>query len=423
MRVHLSPEVVDSLEPPQAGERWVSDAVLPGFGVRLWAGKKGGGSCFAIRVRNRDGVVVRHSLSVWSSESWRIRHLMRELLQRGEFDFTLGQFLDDAREWAADKIREVKGRPTRAQRRHELYHRASVAAQNLTFAQMADRAFANMEKSGKKPDYVLQIKKLFWRLPDDLQSSLLMSVDVRLLAQEIANPELPVMQSRALQSFIGHLYSRLHRWYGPSANVSEKLNRHISALRRRQRVPHPRILRITPKRFEQFLAALAHEDEHWREALALKFYFDTGAKMRRVLAARWDQIVGNTWYPYSATERQFWFVGREPLDSSARDTLQLAAQKLAAEGRCSAYIFPRVAGTEDRSIATVRRYWMRAADRMGWRGLPLSHVVQRHRRRNTPSYLYMYSYMWVPISRRTTDPVAVSKFGKPVDGSNAAAAT
>jgi hypothetical protein len=168
---------------------------------------------------------------------------------------------------------------------------------------------------------------------------------------------------------------------------------------------------------------LGNEEEHWREALALKLYFETGAKMRRILRAQWDQIVGDIWYPYSREEREFWFVGREHLDESATHTLQSVQGKLAAEGRVSAYIFPRKDEAGDRPITTVRRYWMKVAVCMGWRGLPLSHVVLRHRPRNTPSYLHMYSYMWVPISRQTTDPLAVSKFGKRLEENTNPAAT
>lgn len=412
MRAHLSPELIDDLESPLVGERWVGDARLRGFGVRLWGGKNGGGACYAVRVRDQHGRLARDSFSIWSSQSWATQRKIHQRLEEGRSDIPLGLFLDDAREWAIDRIRELKGRPTRAARRHELYHRASLAAQQLTLAQMADRVFNKMEGSGRNPDYVLQVKKLFWRLSHEVQSSRLTSMNVRKLAEEIADPNLAVMQSRALQSFVGQIYSRLNRWHGPSRRVSEALNQRISELRSKQRVPHPNILKITSAQYTRFLKLLTSEEKQWREALALSLYFETGAKMRRVLMARGDQIVGDTWYPYTRQEREFWFVGRERLTEAATHTLQLARERLAAEGRASAYIFPRKDGTEDGPITTVRRYWIKVADRAGWKGMPLSHVVLRHRPRNTPSYLHMYSYMWVPISRQTADPAAVSKFGK-----------
>lgn len=412
MRLNLTTELVDALEPPVVGERWVSDAGLRGFGVRLWGGKKDGGACYAIRVRDQRGRVVRDTFSIWSDQSWDTEWKIRQMMEEGRFELSLGLFLDDAREWAIDRIRVLKGRPTRAARRHDLYHRASIAAQQLTLAQMADRVFKKMEATGRNPDYVLQIQKLFWTLSEDVRLSLLKSMNVRRLAKEITASGLPVMQSRALQSFVGHLYARLSRWHGASGRVSESLNQHISTLREKQRVPHPRILKIPPAQYTRFLKLLRDEEGQWREALALRLYFETGAKMRRVLQARWDQIVGDIWYPYTHEEREFWFVGREHLNESAMHTLQLAREKQVIEGRTSAYIFPRKADSDGRPITTVRRYWIKMAGHMGWQGLPLSHVVLRHRPRNTPSYLYMYSYMWVPVSRQTTDPVAVSKFGK-----------
>jgi hypothetical protein len=406
-RVPLTAEFIDTLLPPPAGERWISDAALPGFGVRLWAGANGGGSCYAIRVRNHHGKVVRESFSFWSD--WHARLKIRDLADQEVLDLDLGMFLEEAREWARDRIRILKGGKSRADRRHELRSRASEAARLLTLDQMADRAFWKMEKAGRNADYKIQLQKLFWRLSEGVRSSTLASMDVRHLAEEIADASLPIMQSRALQSFVGHLYARVDRWYYSVSRVKEALDRRISDLRRKQRVPHPPILKITPAQYARFLDSADNEEEHWREALALKLYFETGAKLRRVLRARWDQIIGDTWYPYSPKERDFWFVGREHIDEATRGTLERAHQKLASEGRVSAYIFPSKNEAQDRPITTIRRYWLKAADRMGWRGLPLSHVVLRHRPRNTPSYLHMYTYMWVPISRQTLDPDAVSK--------------
>lgn len=227
MRMHLSPEAVNALEPPPVGERWVGDASLRGFGVRMWGGRKGGGACYAIRVRDKHGKVVRESFSIWSGQSWGTEWKIHQMLQEGKLEFPLGLFLEDAREWAIDRIRELKGHPTRAERRHEIHHRSSVAAQQLTLGQMADRAFKKMEASGKNPDYVLQLKKLFWRLSEVSQSSPLTSINIRNLAAEITNPDLAPMQSRALQSFIGHLYSRLYRWHGASRRISQQLELHV----------------------------------------------------------------------------------------------------------------------------------------------------------------------------------------------------
>ena len=406
----LTAKFVDGLEPPNHGEIWISDAEIRGFGVRLWAGKKGGGACYAIRLRDERNRVIRESFSIWSD--WFARRKVSELISRGEFDYRLSHFLDEARAWARDRIRHLKGGQRRSDRRHEFYHRASVAAQKLTLAQMAERVFVKLEKSGRNPDYVVQLRKLFWTLTDSIRASLMTEMHVKALAEGIANPNLPVMQSRTLQSFIGQLYSRLGKWYGPGGNIKDKINQRVSALRRKQGVPHPRILKIEPQQFTMFLKLLADEREHWREALALRFYFETGAKMRRVLLARWDQILGDAWYPYSASERELWFMGTEYLSDSAKGVLQLASERLASEGMRSDYIFPRKSAA-DRPIATVRRYWIRIARQMSWDGLPLSHVVQRHHERNTPSYLHMYSYMFVPLHRNSTDPLAVSKFGKP----------
>lgn len=412
-RLHLTPELVDSLEPPETGERWIADAGLRGFGVRLWAGKKGGGACFAIRVRSHDGRLIRESFSPRAEQAWRAQAALSRLSQRGERQLSLGLLHADAREWAIDRICEFKGRPTRAGRRRDRYRRASLAAQEMTLAQAAKRIFRKLEKTGKNPDYIFQLRKLFAKLSVRAQSTALSAGEIEVLASDIANPNLPVMQSRVLQAFIGQLYSRTGRWYAPAHGMARQLNRRIAAIRRTQSIPQPRILQISPGRLAEFLRLLGEEDRQWREALAVALYFETGAKLRRVLRARWDQIVGASWYPYSHAEREFWFMGREHLSPESKAILGTARDRLQLDGGTSDYVFPRNDPSGDRPITSVRRYWIRVARQFGWEGLSLRDVALRHRSRNTPSYTYVCYHMMVPIFREAADPAAVARFGKP----------
>src|ERR1700744_6452657 len=104
----LTAESVDSLEPPLSGERWIADSQVKGFGLRLWSNRSGGSKAFAIRVSNKDGMVIRRTYDLAQSSAFRHSAL------RNVPSYRLGDSLGDARAWAKDEIAKLHGRMTRA---------------------------------------------------------------------------------------------------------------------------------------------------------------------------------------------------------------------------------------------------------------------------------------------------------------------
>jgi integrase len=403
----LTPEIVDALTPPDQGEKWVADAAVKGFGVRLWYNAKGDGVRYAIRVRDEDGVVRRENFEPWSV--WSARQKISALLNEGIWEFEWGTLLDEARGWAKSRICDLKGLH---RERESIYRRRlqlSVAFQSLTLEEMAERTLTRMTRQKRKDEYVDQVRKLFWRLSEQCRDRKMMEIDVSVLANDITHPSIRPTQSRVLQAFLGQLYGVLYRYHGPAGKIADLLNEKIATLRSQQDVPHPAILEIADSEFYKFLSILATEKQQWRQALAIALYFETGAKMRRVLNMRWSEVIDNRWYPYAPEEREYWFMGAEHLNEKAHEILNQARFRLEQENRSSVFVFPRIDVSTNRPINSVRRYWRRVSNEMGWNGLPLSHVVRRYNSRNTPSYTYMYSYLFVPMQRRLTDPDIVSK--------------
>lgn len=366
----------------------------------------GGQATYAIRVRDAAGAIKRETFSIWSS--WRSERKAIDILQNDGKIISIGTFLEDARDWARDRINSIKGKKSKAEFRWERAGRISAALQVLTLEQMAERAFKKLERAHRNDAYTIQVRKLFYTISHERRRATLMGTNVRKLASEIASHDLPVFQSRALQSFVGQLFSTLSRWHGPAGRVSDSLSERISRLRSRQPVPHPEILVIANQDFAKLFDFLNREIQ-WKAALAIRLYFATGAKLRRILSAEWRQIIDGTWYPYSPDEREYWFMGRERLNEEAISILEMVRERQSSNDTKSIYIFPREVSAVDRPITTVRRQWIKAALVMKWDGLPLSHVVQRYNERNTPSYTHMYRYLFVPMVRRSIDPALVSK--------------
>jgi hypothetical protein len=107
-RAALSPKLVFNLECPKAGELWVADTTIRGFGVRLWSTASGGQKAFAIRTVTREGKLIRKTFDTY--RAWRTRYDFSYTDREDKFG--LGEYLDDARNWARDEIDRVKGRLT-----------------------------------------------------------------------------------------------------------------------------------------------------------------------------------------------------------------------------------------------------------------------------------------------------------------------
>ncbi len=86
-RRRLSDDFVDSVQPPQTGERWIADSAVRGFGIRLW-GDKASRKSFARRFPDKCGRTIRRT-----------------------FSRAQGSLLSQARDRAGPEFRALKGLP------------------------------------------------------------------------------------------------------------------------------------------------------------------------------------------------------------------------------------------------------------------------------------------------------------------------
>jgi integrase len=151
-------------------------------------------------------------------------------------------------------------------------------------------------------------------------------------------------------------------------------------------------------------------DESWRAALAIRLYFATGAKLQQILKARWSDIIENRWYPFLPEERKLWYECSERLGPSASAVIELLQAHHRDENISSPYLFPSADGPS-KPIKTVQRHWDRFCGTFGWKNLPLSHVVLRHRGRTNPSYSLDFYRSYLNFDKASQGLADVSKVG------------
>lgn len=410
-RVCLTPEFVNEIEPPERGEIWISDSHVRYFGLRVWSGKRSGGKAFSIRLRDRFGVVVReaynperdYSLYGWGEES----------------DKPLGYYLSDARKWAKDRIAYHLGLPTSSDRQRQRWERRRRTILATRIGDAINRKIAHLQRTSNDHVYVHHIKTMISaNVSDDIMESTFKNVHICNLADNISNRSISYGNVKVLRAFIAGVFKDAASSYGVLNYKLESVQRRCHKnLSNRKSPPHPKILNITDDEYGKFFELL-EQDKHWRQSLALRLYFATEARLQPVLRARWSDIIGKTWYPFTPKERALWQGSKQRLGTDALRVLRQIERCHHAENINSPYLFPS-SNDALKPIKTVQRHWKRWNDILGWHSLPLSHVVLGHKGRANPSYSsFFYSYFLEfdrPQSVREVSKVAKRRQDKSIN--------
>ncbi|WP_133494509.1 hypothetical protein [Stakelama pacifica] len=370
--------MVDAIDPPIRGETWIGDNHLDHFGLRVWAGKKGGGKAYAIRLRDRSGVLVR--------ETFRPERDYALFWWRRDRDKPLGHFLNAARTWARDRIAFHLGLPTSADRSERAWQRRKAKVLSTMIGDAFDHKIARLRRSSKDHLYLDQISNLVGSyVPKAILASTFDDVPIRELAEAISQPGISRGNGKVLRSFVGGVFKDAGDQFGPLRRKLKALQRQCAKnLDSRKSPPFPEIFKISDADYQRLFDAL-EADKSWRQALAIRLYFATEARLQPILRARWSNIIDSIWYPYLPDERKLWFVSRQPLRDEGMRILALIERRHREEQLASPYLFPSPA-SENAPIKTVQRHWQRCSQNFGWNGLLMSHVVLRHRPRANHSY-------------------------------------
>jgi hypothetical protein len=132
---------------------------------------------------------------------------------------------------------------------------------------------------------------------------------------------------------------------------------------------------------------LLEGDKKWQQALCIRLFFEFGAPLARLMAARWSQILDGYWHPYRPGDRIFWFEGREQIKGDARAILERVKRLIQRDVKPSEYWFPSRAVHSPSHIKTVDATWWGTLHRLGFPPYPLREFALSYRNLNNPSYL------------------------------------
>jgi len=189
-RARLTPRFVFEAECPTQGERWIADTKIKGFGLRLWSTKSGGQKAFALRISDQTSRKIRRTFD--PSKTW------RDAFPGEDDKYGLGDFLDEAREWARDEIDRLKGHSTIGDEEKRRHRETTKLVRSLPLGRAANAILIGLKTNGSSQRYIDRLDKLFSNhVPTKLKQTPLINLKPRQVARAIVKAAAPLETSES----------------------------------------------------------------------------------------------------------------------------------------------------------------------------------------------------------------------------------
>jgi len=279
-RAKLTPRLVFEAACPNRGERWIADTKIKGFGLRLWATKSGGQKAFAIRVSDPSARKIRRTFDPSSARrtNFELEHSYQEN------KYSLGEYLDEAREWARDEIDRIKLRPT-------LHHEALLdgisvkkLVRSMTLQRAASALLVGLDAGSASESYRDRLDKLFSaHIPDRMKQTTLENLNPRQAARALVQAKASPGNIRVLRSFISQIIERAASFSGSLGRFRDDFAEEFGVQWKRTRdVRYPELRKLGAEKYCRIFDWLESDDEHWQQAMAIRLYFAFRTPLNRI---------------------------------------------------------------------------------------------------------------------------------------------
>ena len=323
----------------------------------------------------------------------------------------LGDYLDDAREWARDEIDTLKGRLTLRDESWIRHKRAGSYVRGIALGDAAHSLLSGMRANGRAERYVDRLDKLFSNnVSDRLKNTRLDRISAKAMARCLVKRSVPASNIRILRSFISQIFERGAEFYGPLGRLPDELSTEIrERWERAHDVRYPELRKFKKSKYEAIFTALEGERRYWQSALCIRLFFEFKAPLSRVMAAQWAQIVGDRWYPYWPDEKVLWYESEERIDDTTRSLLSRISEYVARDFPGSRYFFPTRQGRSVEHIRSVDTVWRRILRNCGIAHYPLREFARSYRNPNCPSYYLSFLRQYGELFREIGNVAELSK--------------
>ncbi len=402
-RVLLTPEFVNSVEPPEAGERWISDLKVRGFGLRVWRQPHGSFGCaYAVRAKGSDGKYVRKTGPSWRfAYDWREEHQLWRQMYGDLEEPTFGELLPFAREWANEQILALRGLPTLAEQEAEqeefrAFKRNQMS--NLSFEELVELELKRMQYRDIDQNYIDRSAKLFYRyFPDAIRPCKITSIDIEKINLILNDYHLTDSNFNVLRPLIGRSY-KLAQFYGPIETIK---NWDISKIDRKfnDKVSITQLNDWNNDDTESFINFIYDLDAPWQSRIAICLFLSLKRiPLSQLLSACWDQLeimVPTDGDQSHASHVNFrWaegWLGFEQVSKDAGTWLEKALTHKTDKSTYKNYLFPSPREGLKSHLQTIDATWSQA---LRIKGIPYISVVKFRKSLNDTQTSHLYHHQF-----------------------------
>jgi hypothetical protein len=406
-RARLTPQLVFEAKCPNQGERWIADTKIKGFGLRLWSSKSGGEKAFAVRVSDPNSRKIRRTFDVDNARRTKFEFVYLGRKNR----FGLGEYLNEAREWARDEIDRIKHRPTIRDENWIARRTTGELVRSLTLQRAANALLLGLEANNASDRYRDQLHKLFSaHIPEGIKQTPLEKLNPKQVARAIVKANAPAGNIRVLRSFLSQIVERGASFDGPLGRFHDKFsNEFTKQWESSHDVRYPELRKFRADKYERIFHALESDETYWQQAFAIRLYFEFHAPLSRIMSGQWKQIHEKYWYPYWPNEKEFWFECRDDIKEGAQRLLAKISSLAERDFNGSNFWFPSRHARSVDHIRTVEHAWQRALHKCNVRYYPLREFSRSFREFHNPSYFTSFLRQYRETFREALNAAEVSK--------------
>jgi hypothetical protein len=405
-RARLTPELVFEAKCPSRGERWIADTKISGFGLRLWSTQSGGQKALAIRASDSNSRKVRRTFNV--DRAWRTKFDFAYADRENKFG--LGEYLDEAREWARDEIDRIKNRPTVSDESRFKDQATKKLVRLMSLQRAANALLMGLKANNASQRYLDRLDKLFAiHIPEKIKQTPLAELEPARIARTIVKAPTSAGNVRVLRSFISQIIERAASYDASIGRFHDKFGDEFATQWERTRdVRYPELRKLPAEKYQDIFRALEGDEQYWQQAMAIRLYFVFRTPLNRILSGQWKQIHKKYWYPYWPNEKELWFECREAIEEAQKllDKIKTLGKRDFAG---SSFWFPSHHPRTVGHIRSVEHAWQRALRKGRVRYYPLREFSRSFREFNNPSYYLSFLRQYGSTFHEVQNAAEVSK--------------
>jgi hypothetical protein len=272
-RARLTSKSVDDAIVPVKGEKWIADTKVRGFGLRLIMTSAGPRKLLCVRTTNKYGKSVRKSFDIETARHYRQPIFLfepdPEEIEAGNIDkLTLGDFVEEAREWASKEIAKLKGLKTLDDENADRINQFRNKLAEVTLEQGANSVLANYQKMNMTDAYLIHLSKLFSiHVPQNLKSTKLAEFTEEQATQLSNLQALKPGNRQSLRPFLAKIFDTFHALTLTRDNfaIAQRELRHVQYFYNEDQSNS----NTKQTNFETLFEILEAEKQFWQQALCL----------------------------------------------------------------------------------------------------------------------------------------------------------